>query len=187
MPAIAEQLNTRPDENRGAFSRLNGLMDKVYLWSGYLAGACMVAVFVITLVQITCRWFGIPLNGSTAYAGYLLAGSTFFAFAHTFNHGGHVRIELFLSMLGRGRKYGDYAAFIVSSAITCWFASYSWDMVYWSYMLGDLSQELDATPLWIPQLTMALGVTLFAVSVVDHGLRLLINGDHGIPESPDAL
>ena len=57
-------------------------------------------------------------------------------------------------------------------------------MVYWSYALGDVSQGLDATPIWIPQLSMAFGVSLLAVAVIDHGLRLLLTGDHQIPASP---
>jgi TRAP-type C4-dicarboxylate transport system permease small subunit len=186
MTAIVEKMEERQD-TPGAFARLNGLMDKVYLWAGYLAGAAMVGVFLITMTQITCRWFGIPLNGSTAYAGYFMAASTFLAFAHTLNYGAHVRIEMFLSMMGRGRKFVEWIAFIVSGAVACWFAWYAWDMVYWSYMLGDLSQEMDATSLWIPQLVMSIGLTLFAISIVDHGLRLVLTGSHGIPESPDAL
>ncbi len=187
MTAIADTLQERREQPSGAFARLNGVMDRIYLWAGYLAGAAMVGVFAITMAQITTRWFGIPLNGATAYAGYFMAASTFFAFAHTFNYGAHVRIEMVLSVLGRGRKIGEWIAFAVSSAIACWFAWYAWDMVYWSYVLGDISQELDATPLWIPQLVMSLGLTLFAISIVDHGLRLVLTGSHGIPESPDAL
>jgi TRAP-type C4-dicarboxylate transport system permease small subunit len=179
---FAERRNTT-----GAFAHLTGVMDRVYLWAGYFAGAAMVVVFAITMAQIICRWFGISLNGAMAYAGYFMAASTFFAFAHTFNKGAHIRIEMFLSMLGRWRKSGEWIAFGVSAAIACWFAWYAWDMVYWSYNLGDLSQELDATPLWIPQLSMALGLSLFAISIIDHGLRFIITGDHGLPEGGDAL
>jgi TRAP-type C4-dicarboxylate transport system permease small subunit len=187
MTVITETLLERQSERTGAFARLTRQLDSLYLAAGYFAGACMVAVFAITMAQVACRWFGIQLNGATAYAGYFMAASTFFAFAHTFNHGAHVRIELFLSLVGRGRKIGEWFAFFVSALVTVWFAYYAWDMVYWSYMLGDLSQELDATPLWIPQLAMALGLSLFALAVVDHGLRLVMTGHHEIPESPDAL
>jgi hypothetical protein len=60
-------------------------------------------------------------------------------------------------------------------------------MVYWSYVLGDVSQGLDATPIWIPQLSMAFGMSLLAVAVADHGLRLIATGEHGIQASPDAV
>jgi TRAP-type C4-dicarboxylate transport system permease small subunit len=186
MSAMTEILQKRRTRS-GAFVRLTGFMDTVYLWAGYLGAAFMVVVFAITMAQIICRWFGISLNGAMAYAGYFMAASTFLAFAHTFNKGAHIRIEMFLSMLGRWRKPGEWIAFAVSSAIACWFAWYAWDMVFWSYSLGDLSQELDATPLWIPQSSMAFGLTLFALSIIDHGLRFILTGDHGLPEGGDAL
>jgi TRAP-type C4-dicarboxylate transport system permease small subunit len=187
MSATAENLAERRDASPGAFARLNGLMDRIYLWAGYTAGAAMVIVFAITIVQIVLRWFGTAWHGSTSYAGYFLAASTFLAFAHTFNHGAHVRIGMFLAMFGRWKMAGEFLAFAISTGIVGWFTWYAWDMVYWSYTLGDLSTELDATPLWIPQSVMAIGLTLFAISITDHGLRLMINGAHGIPDSPDAL
>ena len=53
--------------------------------------------------------------------------------------------------------------------------------------LNDISQGLDATPIWIPQLSMAIGLTVLALCVVDHSLRLILTGDHRLPASPDAL
>ena len=53
---------------------------------------------------------------------------------------------------------------VAATGIAAWFAYYSCSMVYWSYTLGDVSQGMDATPLWIPQLSMALGTVLFAIA-----------------------
>jgi hypothetical protein len=60
-------------------------------------------------------------------------------------------------------------------------------MTYWSYTLGDMSQGMDETPIWIPQISMAIGSVLFFIAVCDHGLRLVLTGDHGLTPSPDAL
>ncbi len=163
------------------------VMDRVYLMCGYLAAAALAGIFVITMVQIASRLIGFNFRGATAYAGYLMAASAFLAFAHTFNHGSQIRIELFQSMAGRYRVVLDYFAFAASAFVACWLSYYCWQTVYWSYSFGDLSQELDATPLWIPQASMAFGMTLLAVAVVDHGVRLLITGDHQIKAAPDAL
>lgn len=90
-----------------------------------------------------------------------------------------------LSNAGRGRRALETASFAAGIAISTWFAYYCCDMVYWSYQLGDISTGQDATPLWIPQLSMAIGAVLFAIAIADHGLRLLISGDHGIEQSAD--
>ncbi len=174
--------------------RLSGLgslmrrgLDRTYLACGYLAAACMVAILVLTMTQVIGRMTGINLRGISSYAGYFMAASAFLAFAHTLNAGAHIRIELFLSVLGSRRAGLEKLAFFLSTAIACWLAYYSCSLVYWSYVLGDISQGLDATPMWIPQLAMAFGTCLFAVSLADHLVQLMLTGKHGIKPSTEIL
>lgn len=162
-------------------------LDRLYLISGYAAAACLALIFLTTVLQVLSRLSGINISGLTDYAGYFMAASAFLAFAHTFNHGSHIRIELFLSMMGRFRAVAEWFSFFVAVVVTGWLCWFAWAMVYWSYKLNDMSQGLDATPIWIPQLSMAIGLSIFAVSVVDHTLRLIITGQHQLPASPDAL
>lgn len=163
------------------------IMDRLYLYCGYLAAFFLVCIFLTTILQVCSRLLGINIRGLTDYAGYFMAGSAFLAFAHTFNNGAHIRIELFMSMMGRFRKFAEWLSFFASAAIATWLAYFAWSMLYWSRALNDISQGLDATPLWIPQLSMAIGMTVLAICVIDHGMRLLLTGDHRLPASPDAL
>ena len=50
-------------------------LDTIYLWSGYVAAICMVAVLVLTVGQVATRYLGINLRGLTSYAGYFMAAS----------------------------------------------------------------------------------------------------------------
>jgi TRAP-type C4-dicarboxylate transport system permease small subunit len=182
---IAHDLDRPPATS--SLLRIWGFMDRLYLYCGYLAAFFMVCIFAVTMLQIAGRYIGFNPRGLTDYVGYFMAASAFLAFAHTLNRGAHVRIELFLSMMGRYRNWAEKFSFVVSSAVAFWLSYYAWMEVYWSYALGDVSQGLDATPLWIPQLSMAVGISLMAVAVADHGLRLVITGQHGIQSAPDAL
>jgi TRAP-type C4-dicarboxylate transport system permease small subunit len=168
-----------------AMTRLWRGLDRLYLLCGYLAALSMVAIFVITLAQIAGRYFGFNLRGSTDYAGYFMAASAFLSFAYALNRGSQVRIELFLQMSGRCRPWLEKLSLLASTVIAVWFAYHSCSMVYWSYILGDVSQGLDATPMWIPQISMAAGAFLLALAVADHSLRLLITGSHGIETAAD--
>ncbi len=161
--------------------------DRMYLLGGYAAGACIISIFVITILQVASRAIGYNINGLTDIAGYMMAGAAFLGLAHTLNAGAHVRIELFLSMFGKAGKSIEKTGFIASIASATWFSWYCWSSVYWSYTLGDISQGMDATPIWIPQLSMALGATLFAISLIDHGLRFFLTGDHQIRSVGDVL
>jgi TRAP-type C4-dicarboxylate transport system permease small subunit len=164
-----------------------GWLDRLYLYCGYLAAFFMVAIFAVTMVQIAGRYVGFNPRGLTDYVGYFMAASAFLAFAHTLNRGAHVRIELFLSMAGRYRNLVEMLSFAISTMVAFWLAYYACAQAYWSYALHDISQGLDATPLWIPQLSMAFGISLMAVAVADHGLRLIMTGQHGIQSSSDIL
>jgi len=100
--------------------------------------------------------------------------------ARTLNGGGHIRVNLLLSRLGRYRRFGEIWCLAIGTALTFYLAWFTVRAVAWSYALGDISQGQDATPLWIPQSAMAAGSVLLATAFADNLLTLLISGRHGI-------
>lgn len=171
----------------GIVSVVRRALDGLYLAAGFAAAACVALILLTTLVQIVARAAGITVLGLTSYAGYLMAASTFLGLAHALNAGSHIRIETIGKLLGKNRYWLDLFAFAVASAVAVWFAWYSCSMVYWTYVLNDISSELDATPLWIPQSTMAIGTVLFAIAILDNFLTLLLTGHHRIQASTETL
>jgi len=163
------------------------VLDGLYAVGGYASAACIALILLTTLVQIGARAAGITVLGLTSYAGYLMAASTFLGLAFALNSGSHIRIETIGKLLGKNRFWLDLFAFAVASAVAVWFAWYSCSMVYWTYVLNDISSELDATPLWVPQSTMAMGTVLFAIAMIDNFLTLLLTGQHRIVASSEAV
>lgn len=159
------------------------VLDTAYLWAAYLAMASMVIILLLTLTQIASRYLGISIRGLSDYAGYFMASAAFFAFAHALNRGAHVRIEMLLAVMGPFRRIAETVSLGVSALIGAWFAYYACNMVYWTYLYGDISTGLDATPLWIPQLPMAIGSVLFATALADNFLQRLFTGRDGIQAS----
>lgn len=148
-------------------------LDRLYDMAGALAAFCLVALLIIICLQMIARWSGLIFLGSTAYAGYCMAAASFFALAHTLNHGGHIRVSLFLSQLGRYRRFAEIWCFGIGSVLAVFLAYYAIKAVRVSIMLNDISQGQDATPIWIPQVPMALGATLFAIAMIDRLIRIL--------------
>lgn len=159
---------------------LRRALDGLYFAGGVIAACFLIAILAIIVLQMAARWTGQVFPGSTDYAGYCMAAASFFAFAHALKRGAHIRVSLLLNALGRWRRYAEIWCFAIASALAGYFAWYAVRAVYWSYKLNDISQGQDATPLWIPQLAMAAGTVLLAIAFVDHLLRLLLSGDHGI-------
>lgn len=159
---------------------LRRLLDTLYLAGGVIASLFTVAILVIIVAQMLARWTGTTFPGATDYAGYCMAAASFFAFAYALNHGAHIRVSLVLSAMGRYRRWGETFCFAVGTLIASFFAWYAVKGTYVSWRWNEVSQGLDKTPIWIPQLSMAIGAVLLAVAFWDHLIRLVTTGQHGI-------
>lgn len=150
------------------------VLDKCYLLAGYGSACCICLILVVTMLQIATRYLGINLSGLSSYAGYLMAASTYLGLAYALSRGSHIRIETISKLFGSGKIYFDLFAFATGTAIASWFAWYSCNMVLTTFSLHDMSTDLDATALWIPQTPMALGSVLFAIAMADNFFTLLV-------------
>jgi TRAP-type mannitol/chloroaromatic compound transport system permease small subunit len=146
-------------------------LDAVYLACGVFAAGCLLMLLVIIVAQMVARWTGHLFPGATSYAGYAMAAASFLAFAHALSRGAHIRVGILLNFAGRYRRWVELWCFAIGTLLGWFLARYVCNAVYWSWKLGDVSQGQDATPLWIPQLPMAIGAVVFAVALTDHLVR----------------
>ncbi|HET7402958.1 MAG TPA: TRAP transporter small permease [Usitatibacter sp.] len=149
-------------------------LDALYDAAAWLAAFFMVGVLAMVLASVVGRLAGFNLRGSDAYAGYCMAAASFLALAHTLKRGEHIRVTLFLERFGgrlrRPLEIWSHAAGSVFCAALAW---YSLRLVWQSHAFNDVSQGNDATPLWIPQLSMAAGAVVLCIAMVDDLVRVL--------------
>ena len=143
---------------------LNGLYDS----AAALAALCLVGLLGMVMLSVISRQLGFNARGTDAYAGYLMAGAGFLALAHTFKKGEHIRVTLILNALGaRSQRWLELWCLSVASLLGLLMAFYSCKLAWQSWQFNDVSTGVDATPLWIPQIGMALGAVVFAIAFVD--------------------
>lgn len=159
---------------------MRNVLDRLYYSCGVIAALSMIGILVVILIQIFSRWMLIPFPGSSEYAGYLMATSSFMAFPYALNASSHIRVTLFTKMMGRFRYYGECWCFLIASLISCYLAWFAWKMIYWSLKLGDISQGQDEMPLWIVQIPVALGASMLAICFIDNLVTLLMSGKDNI-------
>jgi TRAP-type C4-dicarboxylate transport system permease small subunit len=159
---------------------LRRILDALYATGGVIAACFTVMILVIIVLQMLARWTGQVFPGATDYAGYCMAGASFFAFAYALNHGAHIRVSLLLQAMGTKAWWVELWCFAIGAVTTTYFAWYAVKANYWSHKLKEMSQGLDATPTWIPQLVMSAGTILLAIAFWDHLARLVFSGNHGI-------
>jgi TRAP-type C4-dicarboxylate transport system permease small subunit len=180
---------------------LRPILDGIYNFCGRLAAGFLLIILLIIVIQMVARWildiaqffgaiFGdgarewvlanmtFQFPGSTDYAGYSMAAASFFALAYALNNGAHIRVNLVLTRLsGLSRRLADIWCFGAGFFFAAYFAYYAIKATYWSHKLNDISQGQDAWPIWIPQLSMAIGTTVLALALLDHLVRVIFVGE----------
>ena len=152
------------------------LLDALYDGAAWLAALFMVGLLAMVLLSIVSRLLHFHVPGTDAYAGYLMAASGFLALAHTLKRGEHIRVTLLLAALkGRARHALELWALGAATLLAALSAWYSCRLAWQSRAFNDISTGNDATPLWIPQLTMAVGSVILVVALIDE-LALELQG-----------
>ena len=143
-------------------------LDFLYDAAAWAAALCMIGVLAMVLTSILGRQFHFHLPGTDAYAGYAMAAAGFLALAHTLKKGEHIRVTLIIGRLTGGtRRVLEMWSLSVAVLLSGLFAFYACRLVWQSHAFNDMSTSNDATPLWIPQLAMAVGTVLLCVALVD--------------------
>jgi len=134
-------------------------LDPFYKALGALGALFILATLVIEVVNIAGRELGYSMAGIDAYAGYTLAAGSFLAMAAALRQGDHIRVTLIIQRFtGRPRWWMEVFCLTVATLLSGYFAYFAAKLVWGSYVYNDVSQNVDATPLWIPQLSMAIGL-----------------------------
>jgi len=157
-------------------------LDATYDAAAYLAALLLIGTLVMVLLGIFGRLLDFQVRGSDAYAGYLMAGSGFLALAHTLKRGEHIRVSvisrLFTSRAHHALELVAVGIAVLLAIILAWFSVH---LAWVSYTFHDISTGNDATPLWLPQLGMAVGTVIFAIAVADE-FQLELRGQRVEPK-----
>ncbi len=163
------------------------LLDLLYDAAAWLAALAMVGVLAMVLLSIVSRQLNFHVPGTDAYAGYAMAAAGFLALAHTLKRNEHIRVTLLLGRLkGRARRGLEIWALSAAVLLAGLFAFYSVRLAVVSYQLNDISTASDATPLWIPQIAMALGTVILLVAFIDEWMQEL-RGQRQAADAEEAL
>ena len=149
-----------------------------------MAALFMVLLLVMVLLSVVGRELGFYIRGTDAYAGYFMAAAGFLALAHTLKKGEHIRVTLLINAVkGRLKKAIEIWALVAAVALSALFAYYSVKLSINSFQFNDVSTGNDATPLWIPQISMGVGAVVLLIAFMDElvlellGKRTQANSD----------
>jgi TRAP-type C4-dicarboxylate transport system permease small subunit len=152
-------------------------LDRLYDAAGWLAASFMIGTLVFVLLGIFGRLLDFHVRGTDAYAGYCMAACGFLALSYTLRRNEHIRVTLILSHVPSAvRKALEIWCHVIALALSGIVAFYSVRLAWQSKTFNDISTANDATPLWIPQLAMALGTVILLIAFLDAFIAVLRDG-----------
>jgi len=166
---------------------LRRFLDRLYAASGAFAAVCLASIVVAMIFQSAMREAGFLLRGADDIVGWLCAASAFLALGHTFRHGELVRVGIVLERLTpAARRPAELAALGVALMVAGYLLWAIVRFVYQSWQFNEVAQGLLKVPIWIPQLSLVLGVGIFFVAVLDEFVVLVRGGRPAYRASEDA-
>lgn len=125
------------------------ILDTIYKAAGALAAGFMVLILLLIIAQMVARWSSMTFHGSTEYAGYAMAATSFFALAYTLTQGAHIRVSVLLNLNRHTKFWLDAAAMFIAAVTATYFARYAIKTNVMSEMLNDRTQGQDYVPEWL--------------------------------------
>lgn len=162
-------------------------LDRLYLWSAYLAGLFLMLIALTVMIQVISRMFGLAYD-FTKLSGFYLAATSFLALPHTLKHGAHVRVTLLMERLTKTKRLVAEFTCCLAGAIVVGYAAYYVVLLdITSYRFHDVTSGLLALPFWLPQLAMAIGLTLLEVAIIDELLSIALGKQPSYDSNKDSV
>jgi TRAP-type C4-dicarboxylate transport system permease small subunit len=144
------------------------LLDSIYAGMTWLAMLGMAATFAVIALGVLARQVHWDIQGLDGYAGYAIGAALFFALPTTFQRNEHIRVTLLMEKVSqRWRAALQVWSLVAALALSSFLAWFCARMVWVSYSTHDIAATMDATPMWLPQLAMAVGTAGLALACLD--------------------
>ena len=171
------------------------LLQRIYDLCGALAGGLILCICLLISAQIILNAVGRISPGTLPstipsyadFSGFMLAGATFLALAHTLRAGGHIRVNLVIARLPmKLQMVAEIFVLLIATALVGYATWFMIGLVIESIHYGDVSNGIIPIALWIPQSVAAFGVGLLLVAIV-HTFLDLIKAGKPILSTPDEV
>lgn len=138
-----------------------------FLAGGSLIAATALAVFAVLLRNIT----GDVIFWSEEAIIYLIIFSTFFGAVITLRHNEHVAVDIMPTLLkGRKKKFFVVLGGLATLVYAGFIAYLSWVLISEPFSRTTITPALKL-PLWVVELSLALGMTLFFIRAAEMLIR----------------
>lgn len=157
---------------------VDGISARLALVAACAATLIMVSFTLLVLVEITLRsFFASSTQILEEYVGYGLGTMIFLGLGHALRQGALVRVDLVLGRLSAPVRRGfEIVICVVTLGVMAFLVNFFLISVERNFVNGTISMTRAATPIWIPEGIVVLGMIIFILQLVVYLLRLCVGG-----------
>jgi TRAP-type C4-dicarboxylate transport system permease small subunit len=154
---------------------LRSLLKRLCDWAGYAAALCIVLIFVAMICASALRQLGVAVAGVDDVVSWLTAAAASLGMA--FRNGDFVRMTLIIDRLpSRRRRIVETTALAIALVGTAYAAYWVVRSVYESWVYQEMTSGLLVMPLWVPQISFAIGTVLLFIALADEFINVVRGG-----------
>ena len=166
----------------GPVELLQRVIDRISLVSAYVAASCLGGLTLLTLGQVALgllskvsHVFPSDIAVGWEYSAYLMGTAFMLGGALTMRAGMQIRVEIVMrSFGGRFERPLEIVASTIGAAFVSFLAVSLALFAADSFSSGQVSGG-SLTPLWVPQFTLALGTTVYALQSIMRVIAAVLN------------
>ena len=143
----------------------------------YLSGLSILVMAVFVTFEVVARTcFGFSTLVADEWSAYLLAFATFLGLSYTMESKGFMQVDFILGRLSqKHNKMLRFLLLFLALMYSILLDYYLISHTFASYSRKIVSTSLSQTPLYIPQLSMPIGMTLFVFELIKEWIRSMFD------------
>ncbi len=161
---------------KAALSKVCGIIDHLCMAGAAVAAtSCALLAAMLIVESIATAVFEWSQPWAVEYSAYFCALTLLAGSGYTLTRGAHIRVPIALEYLPRALgRWLDLGCTLFAIIIVSLLVVGLFDLSLRSFQRGSVSYFVMQTPLWVPQLLLALSASLLWLALFARATRLLI-------------
>jgi len=171
------QSDPRPIQRGSSPGIARRALDAVYALGGQLAALCVLSILILMIWASLGRVLNWQVGWINDVVAWLMAAAAFLGMAYSFRNGDFVRVTLLLeSVSPRIRRWLEVSSLSVAAVAILYLGYWAMSFTLESYQFNDIAGNMVAIPIWIPQMSFAVGALILVIAVIDECVQVLRGG-----------
>lgn len=136
--------------------------------TGVVAGLLVLFTGFMIVYEVICRSiFNAPTEWVMEISTYCVVVAGFLGMGIAYAGKKHIHVDILISRLSpKARCYIEFGTAFIGAFYSLIFMQQSWEMAMFSLEINNCAPTTLSTPLWIPQISMPIGLLVLLLQII---------------------